>query len=346
MFDEQVVRLDREIAELADAFVLLRLVNMRGVDLRTFEFDYDLTWAGFFLNDRGHVYGRYGGRDEGGAEDRLSLTGLKNAMKNALAAYQASPDARPESPGPVETVEAIPAASRIEKNQCIHCHQVYDLRRETLQSGKKWTRDMVWVYPPPKNVGIELEVDSGNVVRSVEDDSPAWRAGMRPGDVLLELGGRPVASFADAQFALHHAPAEGELATRWERAGKPIDGRIPLASGWRQSDISWRGSMWGLSPTASVYGKDLTAEEKKRLGLGEKRLAFYQGDFVPPPAREAGVRARDVILGINGLDLEMNMLQFNAYVRLQFKVGDRIVYNVIRGDERLELPSVLAGRDW
>ncbi|MEX0714306.1 MAG: hypothetical protein WD278_18365 [Pirellulales bacterium] len=42
----------------------------------------------------------------------------------------------------------------------------------------------------------------------------------------------------------------------------------------------------------------------------------------------------------------MKMLQFNVYIRLNFDVGDRITYNVIRGGKRLDLPMVLADRDW
>ena len=41
----------------------MRLVRITGVDLRLFEFDYDLTWFAFFLSADGAVYGRYGGRD-------------------------------------------------------------------------------------------------------------------------------------------------------------------------------------------------------------------------------------------------------------------------------------------
>ena len=33
------------------------------MDLRRFEFDFDLTWYAFFLNADETIYGRYGGRD-------------------------------------------------------------------------------------------------------------------------------------------------------------------------------------------------------------------------------------------------------------------------------------------
>src|SRR5262249_5626441 len=52
-----------------------------------FDFDYDLTWMGFFLDAGGHVYGRYGGRGAESAEGRVSLAGLRYAMDAPLAPH-------------------------------------------------------------------------------------------------------------------------------------------------------------------------------------------------------------------------------------------------------------------
>jgi hypothetical protein len=154
-----------------------------------------------------------------------------------------------------------------------------------------------------------------------------------------------VASYADAQYALHRAPKGGAIPVTWQRGGQTRTGDLILAEGWRRSDISWRASMWGLEPTACVYGADLTPQEKKALGLPEKRLAFRQGKPVTAGARGAGIRPGDVILGIDGKPLMMTMLQFNAHVRLNSHVGDRVTYNVIRNGQRLDLPMVLPARD-
>lgn len=320
---------------------------MRGVDLTQFDFDYDLTWAGFLMNAGGKVYGRFGGRDGANADANLTLPGLKHAMRAALAAYRKDPDAAAERlERQVARPEAYPAAARLKADACIHCHNVYDFDRDALHSAGQWKKELVWVYPPPKNLGLTLESDQQNRVRSVAPGSSAARAGLQPGDELRALGGRPVASFADAQYALHRAPAEGTLPVTWERAGKTRDALLPLAPGWRESDLTWRESMWGIPPTASVYGKDLTAEEKTALGIPPKALAFRQGDFVPGPARAAGIKAKDIILGLHDRALEMNMLQFNVYVRLNFSVGDRVTYSVLRNGQRLQIPVTLARRDF
>ena len=99
--------------------------------------------------------------------------------------------------------------------------------------------------------------------------------------------------------------------------------------------------MWTMPPAPGIYGKNLTSAEKKRLGLGEKQVAFRQGNYVPPRTRRAGVRAGDIIHGVDGKKLEMTMLQFNVYIRVNYDVGDRIQLNVIRGGKRFVIPMTL-----
>ena len=319
---------------------------MRGVDLRLFDFDWDLTWVGLFMNADGAVYGRYGGRDDHNPDRHLSLAGLKHAMREALSAYTAQPQKQAAAVSTLfPTVDEFPAAKKMKPDACIHCHQVTEFQRDYLRSQGKWTRDQIWTYPPPQNIGITLDEEKGALVSSVRPNSPAARVGVRAGDRLRLVAGIPVATFADVQYALQRAGSALSVPIHWQRAGSTMQGLLELPAGWRESDISWRATMWSLSPPASVYGEDLTAAEKRALDIPEKRLAFRMGDFVPKPSREAGIRAKDIILGIDGKNLEMNMLQFNVWIRLNFKPGDRIVYDIIRGGQNLQIPMVLADRD-
>jgi hypothetical protein len=150
-----------------------------------------------------------------------------------------------------------------------------------------------------------------------------------------------VASYADVQYALHQAPVQGAIPVEWQRAGQAQTGQVEVAAGWRKTDISWRASMWALRPSPFVYGRDLTAAEKQALGLPEKQLAFRQGKFVPAPSKALGIQHDDIIIGIDGKVLDMTMLEFNAYIRINFKVGDRITLNVIRNGQRLDFPMTL-----
>jgi hypothetical protein len=318
---------------------------MRHVDLDLFDFDYDLTWMAFFLSAEEKVYGRFGGRDAESPDSRVALVALRRALEAALAAYRRD---GPGTPRPAEreqnTVDRLAGTKRLPEKACVHCHQVYDFRREELQKAGKWRRENVWVYPQPENIGLTLDLDGGHLIAKVADGSAASRLGLRAGDRVTRVGDVPAVSFADVQYGLHRAPVSGEIAVAWLRDGREQTGRLPLADGWRKTDISWRWSLRGLDPQPWVQGGDLTAAEKKALRLGEKRLAFRQGPYVSDPARHAGIRQDDVILGVDGKELEMTARQFGAFIRLNFKVGDRVTYNLLRDGKRLDVPLTLEGR--
>lgn len=317
---------------------------MRDVNLEVFDFDFDLTWAGFFLDAREHVYGRYGSRDAASADSRVSLAGLRHAMRAALDRHRRNPTKWPPTRPRKRTVAQFRSLRRLPPNACVHCHQVYDLRREDRQAEGVWKLDDLWVYPLPENIGLTLAVNQGDRVKEVADGSAAARAGLLPGDVLEAVNGVAVASIADVQYGLHGAPARGEITVAWLRKGKQHSARLKLAEGWRKTDLSWRWSLRGLDPSPCVRGPDLDAADRKELGLLATQLAFRQLGFVHPAAEQAGIHAGDVIVGVDDRRLEMTARQFQAYVRLNYKVGDRITFNVVRQGKSLHIPMKLPGR--
>jgi hypothetical protein len=342
-----VVRLE-QIDDVAREFVLVRLLKISGADLNLFDFDYDLTWAAFFMSAEEKVYGRYGGRDASGPDSRLSLKGLHYAMEKALEAHRRDPGAHaPRLTKPERQqvkplrVDDYPAALRRRGRECIHCHQVYEFRRDFLQSEGKWKKDEVWVYPLPENVGLTLDVDRGKSVKNVAPDSPASRAGLLAGDLLEKLNGVAVASLADAQYGLHRAPAKGQIPVSWVRDGQTMSGQLEVKDGWRRTNITWRPSLLDILPSLSLFGEDLTVAEKKALGLSEKRLAFRQDRRVPTDLSKAGVQPGDIIVGIDGQNLEMTMLEFLAYVRRNYLVNERLTLDIIRDGQRIRVALTL-----
>jgi serine protease Do len=320
----------------------VRLVRIQGVDLNLFDFDFDLTWVAFFMNANEKIYGRYGGRDASSAENRLSLAGLNYAMKLALKTHERESEAKPESPSTKPRLaEDYSAAKRRIHNDCIHCHQVWEFRRDELKSTGQWSKDKVWIYPLPENIGITLEVDRTDRVKAMRPGSAADKAGLKAGDALRSLNGMPALTFLDAQYALNQAPAKGRILVTWERDGKAMTGVLELAEGWRKTNITWRPSMLDILPSLSLYGEDLTAKEKQALGLPEKRLAFRQDNTMHRDAKAAGVEPGDIIVGVDNLNLEITMLEFLGYVRKNYLVGDKITLNVLRGGKKIDLQITL-----
>ncbi len=320
---------------MADKFVRVRLVRIAGMDLRLFDFDYDLTWYCFFLNADETVYGRYGGRDASDAQARISLKGLRHAMGRALEAHESPPKPEPR-PGKPVRAEDFAAAKRGHRG-CIHCHNVNEFRRADRQAAGKWDRDELWVYPLPENVGLTLDVDAGDRVKAVRTGSPADRAGLKPGDRLTALAGRPVASFADASYALHRSPAKGTIPVAWERGGRKHSAALELAAGWRKTNITWRPSLLDILPAVPFSGDDLTVAEKKQLGLAPDRAAMRQDKFVHSTLRAIGLRQGDVVVGFDGQAVSGAMDDLLGHVRRNYLVGDKVTVNVLRDGKPVAL---------
>src|SRR5580704_16551418 len=128
------------IADVADSFVRVRLVRITGADLKLFDFDHDLTWAAFFMNADGLVYGRFGGRDATSPDSRNNLLGLRFALELALKVHQQHSQEKP-APHQPAYVEEYPSARKVVKNGCIHCHQVNEIRRYEAKQTGVWKRD-------------------------------------------------------------------------------------------------------------------------------------------------------------------------------------------------------------
>src|SRR5262245_39801541 len=301
----------------------------------------DLTWAALFLNADGHIYGRYGGRDALGADTRNTLAGLRYALEAALAAHRAKGESAPPRTTTPLIMEKVPAYKAYAKNGCIHCHQAKEILRVQADRDGGWDPQTRWVYPLPENIGITLDLNKGDAVKTIAAASPAAQAGIRAGDTLVSVNGRPVHSFADVQFALHKAPVRGALSVSWQHDGQPRQAELQLADGWKKTNITWRPSLMDLVPSLPLFGVDVTPQEKRSLGAASARLAFRQEAPAPPSAKKLGVVEGDVILGVDGLALEMTVDQFLAFIRRNYLQGDRVTLNLMRGDKRLDVPIKL-----
>lgn len=320
----------------------MRLTRIDNTDLNLFEFDYDLTLMYFFLDADGKVYGRYGGRDGKDADNRQSLAGLRATMLSVLEMHGREAKAfAPRSVAEARTIREIPGGAG--GGRCLHCHQVKEILNRKIVSDGEWSRDSVWRFPLPENVGVRLSVDRSHTVEKVLPDSPADSAGLKVGDRIVRVGAVPVHSFADVQFALDKAPAKGKIDVAWSRDGTISTGTLTLGENWKKVDVSWRASMRRLIPTMPLYGDDLKADERKVLGLTEGQLAFRQSKTVSATAREAGFQAGDLVLGLEGQKQELDMIGFLRFVEREYLVGDTLKIAVLRDGKAMTITLVLKG---
>lgn len=348
--DEQVVRQDAELQKLEQEFVCVRLIQMKGVDLHLFQFDYDQSWAVFFLNSDGAIYGRYGTRagDKKNAANHISIASFKKAIERALELHKAYPANQTQLAGKRGPKPQFPVAEQIPGLQdravdettpknCIHCHMVGEHVRKLKYQKKQLSPADVWVYPLPTNIGITLNVDDGLRVESVTPNSPAARAGVEAGDELSAMNGQPLISQADIQWVLHNSPVETMIDLALERGGRSLTKALRLDGNWKESDLSWRESSWSFRP--GLWTIALSNEERSKRGLPATETALLvRWVFGKPPlAKQAGLKDGDVIVGLDGQPVPSDESHFHAQIRLHHPPGDQARLTLWRNGQREEV---------
>lgn len=341
---------DAELKQLLNQFVPVRIVNFKGVDLNRFKFDYDLTFVVLMMDADGRVYSRFGTNDAHHSPELMSVAGLKKAMTDVLALHRSSaPKAPALAAAPPRTPADYPAFRKLKmaNDACYHCHYANNARFAQLRYDGALKKEMVFQYPHPENVGITLETDANNVVRSIRPGSPADKAGLRAGDVLHKAEATTVITGADLQFVLNGISDPGKVTLQAARAGKPQPPTVlDLPKGWRRSDVSWRPSQEGAGPSMGFWGTPLNTAEKTKLGLPLDGLAIRANFMFPGPvwARTRGeLRSGDIITGLDDQQLPtMTTRQFHSHFRLKYDYGQSVRVNALRGGAKVafEVPCL------
>jgi len=325
----------------------VRVTDLRGIDLERYSFDFDLTFAALLMHPDGHVYHRYGGRDERGAETWLSLESLERVLTVTLDEHaRQRPAPRQTAAKAALTLEQVPSFARRDRGECIHCHSAFPAFYEEARAAEAWSEDQRWVYPPPGRVGLDLERDDQRLVVAVRPGSPAARAGLQPGDRLVRAGAQELVTSADLMHVLHiFKPEGGPLALVIARDGREHELVLELGAGWKRGtalEFSWRPFKWGFTPEPGFGGEALKPAEKVALGLAREAFAFRVTYLVTwgenarygEAAKQAGVREGDVFLAVNGKRDFAGVDHFHAWWRLELTPGTPIALEFLRAGER------------
>ena len=348
-----------------DQFVCVRLVQANFIDLNLFQFDYDLTFAAFFLNPDRTVYGRFGSRSERkDATKEMTIEGFRKALAGALELHKeypknksalvakSGPTARFETPAEYPSLRGkyqrtLAYEGKVVQS-CMHCHQVREAERLYFHEQKQPIPDQVlYPWPMPNLIGLALDPNEKALIKAVEKNSPAERAGFKSGDQILKFEKQPVLSIADVQFVLHNAPEPAKLTAEILRGNKKRNLTLRLGDDWRKvSDISWRVSTWDLRRMAlgGLVLKEASIDERREKNLSPSDLALvvdYVGEYGAHAAgKKAGFRKDDIIVGADGRTQRMSESQFIGDFSQNKKIGERASLTVLRAGERLtfELP--------
>jgi serine protease Do len=333
-------------------FVCVRLGRANGLDLSLFQFDRDLTFAVFFLNADGTIYGRFGTRSDYLKSERdISLEGLRKALGAALELHEHYPANREQlvaktGPKPAFAVPAdYPWVQRhmTPESSCMHCHHLGTAEQMLYRDARKAVPDeILFAWPMPDVIGWKLDPKEKATVREVLPGSPAAASGFEAGDEILTLDAQPMLSIADVQWVLHNAAAPARLDVTVLRRGSTKALSLALPKGWRRgSDISWRPTTKLLRHRVllGIELEDLPDAKRDELGIERDALALHIDQLVLEfsPAHEAGFRYKDVIVAFDGQTRRMSESELLAYLLQKKLQPEQIPVTVLRAGERVHL---------
>ncbi len=359
--DAKVLLENTELTPLLDQFVCVRVINANALDLAKFQFDFDLSFTTMIFNGDGTLYGRYGSWTHQKNPREETTDGFRRALEAALELHRGYPAnqssllAKQGKPSRFQTPVDMPTLNgKYTRNldwegkvvaSCVHCHQIGDaLRADYRDRKEKIPSSLIYPFPAPETLGLELAGDYAARVKSVTPGSLAAAAGLKSGDDLVSLGGQPLISIADFSWVLHQAPDAGTLAALVQRGGGQLKVNLTLTDGWRyHSDISRRVGTWGMRAMAlgGLLLEDLSEESRNQRGLKMDQLALYAkhvGEYNEhAAAKKAGFQKEDVIVELAGSTTRVTESELIGRLLKDYQPGDKVKTVVLRGDRRIEL---------
>ncbi len=180
--------------------------------------------------------------------------------------------------------------------------------------GSEMTADMAKAF--------NTDAQRGAFISEVMPKSAAAKAGIKAGDILVSLDGKPISSFAELRAKVGTTAPGTTVKIGLLREGKPMEVAVTLDN---SESVSTNAET--LSP--ALQGASLT---NGALPNGDKGVKIDKVDK-GTPAAQFGLQKGDVIIGVNRQRVE----NINALRKLLEAKPAVMALNIVRGDENIYL---------
>ena len=175
----------------------------------------------------------------------------------------------------------------------------------------------------------------GVLINEVMTDSPAAKAGLKPGDILLEFDGRPLDGPGDLQRAVGlFSPDRSAKVKIWRDQGeKTLEIKVGQAPDERQAQQQSRSGGGRSRSMLGLEVRPVTPEIARQLNLRTTEGVIVVRVEDGTAAAEAGVQRGDVVKQLNGQSVR-TMADFERLSR-EIKEGDQLTVLIQRGSTSL-----------
>jgi serine protease Do len=197
----------------------------------------------------------------------------------------------------------------------------------------------VVIQPLTNDMVKTFGVDSvkGALVGDVVKDTPAARAGLRHGDIILEFDGQSINEYGDLTTVVADTPVGKTVNVVIVRDKKRTN--LKLTVDRLVDDSPTSPSLGGSNIDLGLSLREITPDIASRLNLEDSNGLLVEQVAPNSLADAAGVKARDVIVEVDHKPIK-SLGDFNSAIRSHSK-EEPILLWVKRGDRNLYLPVSL-----
>lgn len=179
---------------------------------------------------------------------------------------------------------------------------------------------------------LKLKDKKGALVGDVFEGDPADQAGIKTGDIIIEIDGKKIQNTHELLSIVASLSVDKKVAVKIRRDEKDVTVMVTIGERKEARTLAGRGN------TAEKYGmtvQDITPDMAKHFGLTHDAGVVITAVEKGSPADEAGFKVEDVVLQVN----KVKITSINLFLKEIAKGGpqDILLFLIKRGDSSLFL---------
>ncbi|MEZ0323964.1 MAG: Do family serine endopeptidase [Hydrogenothermaceae bacterium] len=205
---------------------------------------------------------------------------------------------------------------------------------QILKYGKvKRSKIGVIVQPVTPELAEHFGVNYGAIVSNVQPGGPADKAGIKSGDVIVEVNGKKITDISDLQNQIMKNPPGTEISVKVLRDGKLLDFKVKTVSLEEDKANNTEDKQTPDENSLGLIVKDITPQIIQKYGLPKVDYGVLVYDVKSGSvAEDAGLQAGDIILSVNKKPVK-NSAEFWKEIKQAIKSGsDSVLLYIQRQD--------------
>jgi len=162
-----------------------------------------------------------------------------------------------------------------------------------------WLGVMIQPVTPELAAQFHLDRPIGALVGEISPNSPAEKAGIKPGDVIIDFNGKEITQMSMLPNLVAQTQVGNKVPLTLIRKGKKIPVTVLIAKLEEEQLATAQPSEGNLTQELGMQVQDLTPEIAASLGIEDKFGVLITSVEPGSPAAAAGLRKGDLLLEVN-----------------------------------------------